>query len=155
MHNSRESSHMDLAPCARAGSDSWPHMLLQELQIYLDYKSDESYTPCKLAIRAGTSFHDLKVHCNKLAHVTAQQQCRVICCGCRFLYVSLDSSCISNMCMRMDLQRLLTALPVMLLTQEIKVLELKEPTGWTNVSLMQDGQHQEPEPLKAFFVQVM
>ncbi|KAK9823338.1 hypothetical protein WJX72_002036 [[Myrmecia] bisecta] len=33
---------------------------LQELAIYLDYKLDESYTPNKLSVRAGTSFHDLK-----------------------------------------------------------------------------------------------
>mmetsp|Transcript_23903 Transcript_23903/g.28925 ORF Transcript_23903/g.28925 Transcript_23903/m.28925 type:complete len:178 (-) Transcript_23903:495-1028(-) len=33
---------------------------LKELEIYADFKQDESYTPNKIAIRAGNSFHDLK-----------------------------------------------------------------------------------------------
>ncbi|BDA40715.1 Anaphase-promoting complex subunit 10 [Coccomyxa sp. Obi] len=33
---------------------------LQELTIYLDYKLDESYTPIKISVRAGTSVYDLK-----------------------------------------------------------------------------------------------
>ncbi len=33
---------------------------LQELAINLDYKLDESYTPNKISVRAGTSVHDLK-----------------------------------------------------------------------------------------------
>ncbi|GMH41714.1 hypothetical protein BSKO_09624 [Bryopsis sp. KO-2023] len=35
-------------------------MLIQELHLYLDYRLDESYTPSKIAIRAGNSFYDLK-----------------------------------------------------------------------------------------------
>lgn len=35
--------------------------VLQEVRLYLDYKLDESYTPNKLSIRAGSSFQDLKV----------------------------------------------------------------------------------------------
>ena len=31
-----------------------------EIAIRLDYKLDESYTPNRLSIRAGTSFHDLR-----------------------------------------------------------------------------------------------
>lgn len=38
-----------------------PHTLLQELHVYLDYKQDESYTPSRLAVRAGSTYHDLKV----------------------------------------------------------------------------------------------
>ncbi len=38
----------------------FPQVRLQELAIYLDYKLDESYTPSRISIRAGTSFHDLK-----------------------------------------------------------------------------------------------
>jgi hypothetical protein len=34
---------------------------LQEVRLYLDYKADESYTPSKLSIRAGSAYHDLKV----------------------------------------------------------------------------------------------
>ena len=35
-------------------------MRIQEIAIYTDYKPDESYTPSKIAIRAGTMFHDLQ-----------------------------------------------------------------------------------------------
>jgi hypothetical protein len=37
------------------------HVLLQELQLFLDSKLDESYTPSKVSIRAGTAIHDLQV----------------------------------------------------------------------------------------------
>mmetsp|Transcript_35951 Transcript_35951/g.113722 ORF Transcript_35951/g.113722 Transcript_35951/m.113722 type:complete len:185 (+) Transcript_35951:143-697(+) len=33
---------------------------LQELALYADFKHDESYTPAKISIRAGNSFHDLR-----------------------------------------------------------------------------------------------
>lgn len=35
-------------------------VLIAELHLYVDYKLDESYTPNKISVRAGTSFHDLK-----------------------------------------------------------------------------------------------
>lgn len=35
-------------------------MRIQELAIYTDYKLDESYTPSKISVRAGTNFHDLQ-----------------------------------------------------------------------------------------------
>jgi anaphase-promoting complex subunit 10 len=35
-------------------------MRVQEIAIYTDYKLDESYTPSKISVRAGTSFHDLQ-----------------------------------------------------------------------------------------------
>lgn len=35
-------------------------MRIQEMAIYSDFKLDESYTPQKLSVRAGTGFHDLK-----------------------------------------------------------------------------------------------
>eukprot|EP00775_Hariotina_reticulata_P013199 gene13199-13330_t len=38
-------------------------MELKELHIYLDYKADESYTPSRLAIRAGSTCHNLKDVC--------------------------------------------------------------------------------------------
>ena len=31
------------------------------VSLYMDYKLDESYTPSKVAVRAGTNFHDLTV----------------------------------------------------------------------------------------------
>ena len=33
---------------------------VREVAIYADYKLDESYTPSKISIRAGNSFHDLR-----------------------------------------------------------------------------------------------
>ena len=33
----------------------------QWVSLYMDYKLDESYTPSKVAVRAGTNFHDLTV----------------------------------------------------------------------------------------------
>ncbi|KAH9555168.1 hypothetical protein CY35_08G101100 [Sphagnum magellanicum] len=33
---------------------------LQQVAIYVDFKVDESYTPNKISIRAGNSFHDLR-----------------------------------------------------------------------------------------------
>ncbi|OQS04911.1 anaphase-promoting complex subunit 10 [Thraustotheca clavata] len=34
-------------------------MTVQEIAMYLDHKLDESYTPRKISIRAGSTFHDL------------------------------------------------------------------------------------------------
>jgi hypothetical protein len=34
---------------------------IKEIGIYCDFKLDESYTPSKISIRAGTHFHDLQV----------------------------------------------------------------------------------------------
>lgn len=36
---------------------------VQEVHLYVDYKSDESYTPSRLSIRAGSAHHDLKDIC--------------------------------------------------------------------------------------------
>lgn len=33
---------------------------MQTVGIYVDYKLDESYTPQRISVRAGSSFHDLK-----------------------------------------------------------------------------------------------
>ena len=33
---------------------------IKEIAIYCDFKHDESYTPSKISIRAGTHFHDLQ-----------------------------------------------------------------------------------------------
>jgi len=42
-------------------------MTLVEVAFYLDYKLDESYTPKKISIRAGTTFHDLaEIHSAEL-----------------------------------------------------------------------------------------
>ena len=35
-------------------------MSIIEVAFYLDYNLDESYTPSKISIRAGTTFHDLR-----------------------------------------------------------------------------------------------
>jgi hypothetical protein len=40
---------------------------VQEIQIYTDYKLDESYTPANISVRAGTTFHDIQeVHSMEL-----------------------------------------------------------------------------------------
>jgi anaphase-promoting complex subunit 10 len=33
--------------------------LVSQIHLYLDFEKDESYTPARLAVRAGSSFHDL------------------------------------------------------------------------------------------------
>ena len=39
--------------------------------MYLDYKLDESYTPQKIMVRAGTTFHDL----HDVAQVDLEEPC--------------------------------------------------------------------------------
>ena len=42
-------------------------MRIHEIVIYTDFKLDESYTPSKISIRAGTTFHDLQeIHVEEL-----------------------------------------------------------------------------------------
>jgi anaphase-promoting complex subunit 10 len=35
-------------------------MRVQEVAIYLDFKTDESYTPSKISVRVGNSFYELQ-----------------------------------------------------------------------------------------------
>lgn len=35
-------------------------MRVHELAIYLDFKTDESYTPSKISVRANNSYHELQ-----------------------------------------------------------------------------------------------
>ena len=35
-------------------------MAVAGLRLYADYQQDESYTPSKVVVRAGTNFHDLR-----------------------------------------------------------------------------------------------
>jgi len=35
-------------------------MVIHNIAVYTDYKLDESYTPAKISIRSGTTFHDLQ-----------------------------------------------------------------------------------------------
>eukprot|EP00967_Tisochrysis_lutea_P033822 scaffold40242_cov35-Tisochrysis_lutea.AAC.3 len=42
-------------------------MVIHNIVIYTDYKLDESYTPAKISIRSGTTFHDLQeIHVQEL-----------------------------------------------------------------------------------------
>jgi len=66
---------------------------IEEVRIFTDHKLDESYTPCKISVRAGTNYHDL---------------------------------------------------------QEIKLLELEEPSGWLKVSIIPPNKNY----LRANFIQV-
>jgi anaphase-promoting complex subunit 10 len=46
-------------------------MRIHEITIYTDFKLDESYTPSKISIRAGTTFHDLQeIHVQELTEPT-------------------------------------------------------------------------------------
>ncbi len=49
-----------------------------ELQVFLDYKADESYTPNKLSIRAGTAVNDLRVRCKGHMMASPLYGCRDI-----------------------------------------------------------------------------
>ena len=65
---------------ARARAPRWdgpqPHLIniqfhkkmhIHEIVVYTDFKLDESYTPSKISIRAGTTFHDLQeIHVEEL-----------------------------------------------------------------------------------------
>jgi anaphase-promoting complex subunit 10 len=67
-------------------------MSVSQLWLYLDYKLDESYTPKKISIKAGTTFHDLqpvhvlevgedpngwvKVDIGKIAFGSGNEMCR-------------------------------------------------------------------------------
>jgi anaphase-promoting complex subunit 10 len=42
-------------------------MVIHNISIYTDFKLDESYTPNKISIRSGTTFHDLQeIHVHEL-----------------------------------------------------------------------------------------
>jgi hypothetical protein len=64
----------------------------QEAHLYVDYKSDESYTPSRLSIRAGSAYHDLKVN-SSLTYVDWQHlpvvsySCQQRGCLCAHAYV--------------------------------------------------------------------
>lgn len=39
----------------------WVMPTSKQVSLYLSFSQDESYTPCQLAVRAGTTFNDLRV----------------------------------------------------------------------------------------------
>lgn len=95
--------------------------------MYLDFKLDESYTPSKISVRAGTGAHDLKARgrppalpCRRwLPHAACGPVLRR---ACRVLsWVGV------RVCMG-------TRLPCCR-AQELRLLELEEPSGWTCVPL--------------------
>ena len=68
---------------------------VQEIALYTDYRLDESYTPSKISIRAGTCLHDL---------------------------------------------------------QEVRTVDLEEPTGWVNVTL--SPSKRQDAHFRTFFLQL-
>jgi anaphase-promoting complex subunit 10 len=44
-------------------------MRIHEIVIYTDFKLDESYTPSKISIRVGSTFHDLQVAVSCALHI--------------------------------------------------------------------------------------
>lgn len=55
---------------------------VQDICIYTDYKLDESYTPSRISIRAGTHFNDLQVSntivCNQAITFFATLNCIIL-----------------------------------------------------------------------------
>jgi hypothetical protein len=47
---------------------------VQQVSLYLSFSQDESYTPCQMTIRVGTTFHDLRVR-------SAMITCICVCLG--------------------------------------------------------------------------
>jgi hypothetical protein len=74
------------AYAAAAAAAACVTLLVQELHLYLDFKSDESYTPSRLAVRAGSTHHDLKVQ-SAAGHAALQCRC-----------ASIASSCLALIC---------------------------------------------------------
>ena len=77
--------------CLRRRSDGpQPHLVniqfhkktrLQEIEIYTDYKLDESYTPAQISVRAGTTFHDIQVGCAISSHSSGDPSVAGNCCA--------------------------------------------------------------------------
>ncbi|RUP49478.1 anaphase-promoting complex, subunit 10-domain-containing protein, partial [Jimgerdemannia flammicorona] len=86
---------------------------VKQVSIYTDYKQDESYTPSKISVRAGTGYHDLQVMFlifNSIFFLNALS-----------VFAYLDT-CVYYYGVR----------------QEIQVIELEEPVGWEHIILYTD-----------------
>jgi hypothetical protein len=96
----------------------------QELEIYADFKQDESYTPNKISVRAGNSFHDLRVRAWNPSSCDSQWK-RVWARGA--VQVGID------------VRRILTLWLEEMTAQEIKVVDMEEPVGWVSIPLTEES----------------
>ena len=71
--------------------DSW-----QELAIYTDYKADESYTPHRITIKTGNSFHDLEVGALGLSSSPCRSLIKCPRAVCRHIFLKLTGICFSR-----------------------------------------------------------
>ena len=118
---------------------------MSEVHLYVDFKGDESYTPSKVSIRAGSAVHDLRVRprwtlavtCNTSRPQPGSTAVQVI-----YYYI---------------LRRLRTGCPPV---QEVRVVDLEEPCGCIRIPLGEEPGEESStagadQPIRAFFIQVL
>jgi anaphase-promoting complex subunit 10 len=79
--------------------------------VYIDYAVDESYSPKKIVIRAGSFYHDLKVPVKRVHDACGQRQSV-------FLLITLRRAGGE---------------------QDVAQIELEEPKGWVVIPLVEGG----------------
>lgn len=98
----------------------------QELEIYADFKQDESYTPNKISVRAGNNFHDLRVRAlGTRRRVTRSGR--------------LGHEGLRDLARRTEGWRILTLCLEEMIAQEIKVVDMEEPVGWVSIPLSEES----------------
>lgn len=131
----------------------------QEVHLYVDYKSDESYTPSRLSIRAGSAHHDLKVREGSRQQATGRGRTapKTLPTGKKSssgetTRTRLSTALLHPKCHARSNVRLCVSVS----TQDICIVELREPSGWVKVPLAQptSGGDQRPAVVQAFFFQV-
>ncbi|CAI5934003.1 unnamed protein product [Closterium sp. NIES-64] len=149
------------------------------VSLHVDFKLDESYTPNKVSIRAGNSFHDVKL-CFACALDGSYTPNKVsIRAGNSFHDVKVgallragnatDGACMAMLmafpvASQMDMLFMLTTmLPVtsswhshdgmlaMMHPVEVKLVEMNEPSGWVHIPLRPSD---DKEYLRAFYLQL-
>ena len=87
---------------------------IKEIGIFCDFKQDESYTPSKISIRAGTHFHDLQVR----APTRALPREHSSACPYPITTAALCAEVLDFVA-----------------PQEVQEVSLEEPSGWLTVCL--------------------
>lgn len=132
-------------------------VLTQELHLYMDYRTDESYTPSRLAVRAGSAYHDLKVcacgggvmppavaaNWGGKTTALALLACSNVCIVTLHRHGDSCSGLIATLCYTH--------------VQDVCIVELREPVGWIVIPLTASPTGQEGSSdrhVHAFFYQV-
>ncbi|CAI6011886.1 unnamed protein product [Closterium sp. NIES-65] len=131
------------------------------VSLHVDFKLDESYTPNKVSIRAGNSFHDVKL-CFACALDGSYTPNKVsIRAGNSFHDVKVggllragnatDGACMAMLmafpvASQMDMLFMLTTM-----LPEVKLVEMNEPSGWVHIPLRPSD---DKEYLRAFYLQL-